>query len=422
VFKLKLTFLLVIFLSFAVVYPAYSVGPKNSQPPTFFTSLSISFDKFVNGIFYEFNSKVLRDSRFGEALVDLIKKELPSFSLLAKEHMLFKVLSILLLGLLAFSASIILLKPISIVIVLMILSCLFVSKLVSRRYIKTTVFSIALAAFIYPMSAHSDAPNMDDWYTPSNSLMIDGDFGFALSDSESVRQKYDSGFIKSMPAVVKRKRDARRSTFEATMGPMNIQQNFDDATKLEYENVYQTDGTYIFFISGDYHFWQGFMGRLGINTMLGIARDGGFGTRSTSDIADASSQGVTVAESSKTYFSFTVFPIELGLTYRALFHPKMYVAPFGRAAIGYYPFVEARADKNQGLYDHYGACTVYTLTGGVEINITAWNKRVQRTFMVDYGIFDVHLNMQVKLVNDIRKSGNISFQNRLLLAGLTFEY
>lgn len=292
----------------------------------------------------------------------------------------------------------------------------------NNRYFIPALLGVILSIVFLPVKALSDAPKDEELLYPEASVILEGDFGFPDTENEAVRQKYDSGFIKKMHPGIRRLKKDDRTSVEFLVGPWVISKNFDSTPKELFESIYSASGSYVLFMSKDYYLFNTMLGKGGLTTAFGFIRDDGFGVRSSEDISDAASEGVTLTTNSTTSFAFNVLPIEVGVFYRAKFHPKQYVSFLGKAAFGYYPFVESREDKNSGIYEHYGAGKVLALNGGVEVDLTSWNKRARQNLRTTYGIQDVYFDLQMKMIRDLQKKADISFQNNLILAGLMFEY
>jgi hypothetical protein len=120
---------------------------------------------------------------------------------------------------------------------------------------------------------------------------------------------------------------------------------------------------------------------------------------------------------SRESFTFLTTPLYVGAVYRFEFKDRQIAVPYaagGGVAIG---LLEKREDKSSpdmtSGFGFYGA-------GGVLLNISAFDRETALTLDSEYGVGNLWLNLEFKVVN---ASGSIfKYENAYVQGGISFDY
>lgn len=162
------------------------------------------------------------------------------------------------------------------------------------------------------------------------------------------------------------------------------------------------------------HEWQIYK-KLG---RLGLTAGGGFFYSAGNGQFDPTSANAGLRPREK--FTFFVFPVSVGVIYRAEFYDTQPIAPYAGAGIGGMLFAETRDDdQNPALGARYGASPVATGYVGAAIQLG----RGARSFLDldrEYGINKVWITGEYRRYVYI--SGDFDFSGDAINGGLTAEF
>lgn len=119
----------------------------------------------------------------------------------------------------------------------------------------------------------------------------------------------------------------------------------------------------------------------------------------------------------KEGFTFIGMPISVGGIYRLEFSDRQWFAPFVSAGLSYYALAELRDDgkapKIVGTPAGYGG-------GGILFNITAWDKDIDFTMDREYGINNMWLAAEFRVIQSLNEDLDVSAD--LVNIGISVDY
>jgi hypothetical protein len=178
-----------------------------------------------------------------------------------------------------------------------------------------------------------------------------------------------------------------------------------NVTKVSFEDIY--DGASNTTIGYDYeYFFTLTGGKLG--AQLGFAAQ------------YAQGRGRLVIDPSKSStekFSFLTLPLYAGAVYRFEYKDKQIVAPYIAGGGVYVGLVEKREDRSK--INAIGAPGFYG-TGGILINVTAFDREMASDFDSEYGISNLWVNLEFKTVQV--SSDVFNYQSSFVQGGLSFDF
>jgi len=227
------------------------------------------YDHPIVKVFREFRDKILLKSDFGHYLVSLYYEYSPSIANIIASNLFLRLVSFILLGVLAVMAGVILLNPGAILILVSSLSIMLIFKFLSGRYFRGYLYGIVFAIVLYPTEILSSAPKDEDFISPSIKIMIEGDFGGCLEGRESVLRKYRNEKFKELQSELKQGTKKPSKCYELVAGPYNPSEKFDQTARDRYNGVYSDKGGYIVYMSIDHNIFRGVAGILSIRILQG---------------------------------------------------------------------------------------------------------------------------------------------------------
>lgn len=209
------------------------------------------------------------------------------------------------------------------------------------------------------------------------------------------------------------KHDLQDESFHLRLGTVDspnieveiTQRNTNNTTVVTFDDMYKDASKlsigvdYEYFLSKDY-------GRLGLQGGASFQYAEGKGR-----LASDPSQ-----ESIET-FSFLTIPVFLGLVYRFEYREHQYVAPYLGGGGVYTILAEKRDDENDvkgiGAFGYYGS-------GGLLINLTAFDREMAGEFRSEYDISNLWINLEFRTVQVTSEA--FSYETSFIQGGVSFDF
>lgn len=167
------------------------------------------------------------------------------------------------------------------------------------------------------------------------------------------------------------------------------------------------EGPNLPYVMFDYE-WQPFtsFGRLGLQLGAGLIYSQGNGRFSSPSTVTA-----------KERYSFIAIPMTLGALYRVEWAQHQWIAPYVSGGGAFVAAIEARDDNSSphgvGVPGIYGA-------GGMLFNITAMDRMTAFTLRKEYGISNLWLSSEFRILKTFKES--VSFSSDILSLGIGVDY
>ncbi len=186
-----------------------------------------------------------------------------------------------------------------------------------------------------------------------------------------------------------------------------------NGTKINFTDVYPSD---LIMFMADYE-WQPLksFGKLGVQIGTGIliAQGNGFLTSPSS-----LPTGCTAAPCpAKEEYTFLAIPLNLGVVYRFEYMDRQWFAPFVAGGGTYYGLAEIRDDGNDNKF--IGSPAAYGAAGAM-LNISAIDKETGFTFDREYGISNLWLTLEYRVVKSLNE--DLDMSSNTFSAGVTLDY
>lgn len=174
---------------------------------------------------------------------------------------------------------------------------------------------------------------------------------------------------------------------------------------VTYRSVYgEQDPSGLMF---DYE-WQPFrsFGSLGLAAGVGfaVATGNGFLKRDIS------------IRSEEVYTLYTI-PLSLSLIYRLEFMKRQFIVPYAVGSGVYFGMIETRDDNAK---TNLAGATALGGGGGVMISLTQWSTKSAFALSQEYGIADMWLSVEAKVLQGLRQ--DIDFSGSSILAGIHVDF
>lgn len=146
-------------------------------------------------------------------------------------------------------------------------------------------------------------------------------------------------------------------------------------------------------------------GKLGLQTGFGFFYAQGNG-RFKSDNSEAREE-----------YTFFALPVSIGFTYRLEWLSRQWIAPYLGAGPSYYVLFEHRDDNKSNNF--VGTAAGYGVLGAM-LNLTAFDQQISFDLNSEYGIRNLWLNMEYKIVQSFSEDLDLSTNN--LYFGFSLDY
>jgi hypothetical protein len=180
-----------------------------------------------------------------------------------------------------------------------------------------------------------------------------------------------------------------------------------DNADLRYDSIYDSESWPLITYESEKQFAQGF-GKLGWKWGTGFYLAKGNGQFETPQ-----------AEEPLEEFTLIVFPINLGLIYRAQYWDSQFAVPYAEASVGGFCFAEIRDDdQNPSLGAAFGFAPMAQVSGGLSFQLGSGSSSfldLDREYGINRMFIDVEYRAYLAL-------GNYDFSANVIALGLTAEY
>ncbi len=175
------------------------------------------------------------------------------------------------------------------------------------------------------------------------------------------------------------------------------------STNVTFESIYGGEATPALFFDYEWQLFRGY-GKGGWKVGTGFMMASGNGR-----FADG-----TIAQES---FDFVVFPNSVSGIYRFQYWDRQFLVPFVEAGLDYFAFAEIRDDNKP---PKFGATPGLHAAAGLNISLTAFGKRTANQIDSEYGVNDIYLTIEGRVIHGLHSSMDISTE--VIDAGFTAEF